>query len=58
MFASQKRIFAGKPSVHYEPFCPYLTNDRGFRSLSLSQRIANRLAQKRAPQRRERRIYQ
>ena len=58
MFASQKRIFAGKPSVHYEPFCPYLSNDRGFRNLALSSRIAERLAQKRAMQRREHRIYQ
>ena len=56
MFASQKRIFAGKSSVHYEPFCPYLSNDRGFRSLSLSKRIAQQLAQKRAPQRKEHRI--
>lgn len=58
MFTSQKRIFAGKSSVHYEPFCPYLSNDRGFRSLSLSRRITRQLAQKRIAQRKERRIFQ
>ena len=33
MFSSQKRIFAGKRNLHAEPFCPYLTNERGYLSL-------------------------
>ena len=36
MPAPQKRIFAGKSSLHAEPFCPYLTNDSGRMSLKRS----------------------
>ena len=36
MFASQKRIFAGKSSLSSEPFCPYLTNESGRMSLKRS----------------------
>ena len=32
MFASQKRIFAGKGNLHAEPLCPYLTDDTGYLS--------------------------
>ena len=56
MFASRKRIFAGKPRVHYEPFFPIITSDKGFRSLSLSRRLANLTAQPKLPTRKERRI--
>ena len=30
MFASQKRIFAGKGNLRAEPLCPFLTNDTGY----------------------------
>ena len=33
MFSTSKRIFAGKPSLQSEPFCPYITNDSGRASL-------------------------
>ena len=36
MFASQKRIFAGKSNLSAEPFCPYLTNESGRMSLKRS----------------------
>ena len=29
----RKRIFAGKPSLQPEPFCPYLSNESGYLSL-------------------------
>ena len=33
MFLSQKRIFAGKSTLHQEPFCPVLTDEGGLISL-------------------------
>lgn len=33
MFSSQKRIFANKPSLQPEPFCPYVTDLNGRMSL-------------------------
>ena len=30
MFASQKRIFAGKGNLRAEPLCPYLSDDAGY----------------------------
>ena len=56
MFDSHKRIFAGKQNVHYEPFCPCLSNDRGFRSMFSAKRLARRKNETHPVARRERRI--
>lgn len=33
MFASQKRIFAGKGNLQARPFCPFVTSEAGYSSL-------------------------
>lgn len=33
MFGSHKRIFAGKPKLHSQPLCPYMTDSNGYFSL-------------------------
>ena len=33
MFFQQKRLFAGKQKLQYEPFCPCMSNESGFLSL-------------------------
>ncbi len=33
MFASQKRVFAGKGNLQARPFCPFVTNEAGYSSL-------------------------
>jgi hypothetical protein len=38
MFAVPKKIFAGKQNLQQRPFCPYLSNDSGYRSLRLEQK--------------------
>lgn len=41
MFASQKRIFAGKQSLRSQPFCPYLSTETGYISLFKSFGLSN-----------------
>ena len=33
MLGSGKRVFAGKPRLHSEPFCPFMTDDTGYQEL-------------------------
>lgn len=36
MLGSGKRVFAGKPRLHSEPFCPFVTDDTGYQELRRS----------------------